>query len=172
MNKKNCKKNRDKRKTSVFKTLKFTIIFFSISFTQWRVGLGSNRRSSHQTFTTTRGVAHPNYSGANNMRVNDVGVIFLQQPVQLSASIFPIFLPPLQTTSEPHPFINEQGMVLGYAGSTSSGNEGLENLQAAHVRAMPHSACTQHYASADLNQHFCANDVEFQSNFCLGDQVK
>lgn len=105
------------------------------------------------------------------MRVNDVGILFLQTPVTLSVTVFPIFLPPLQSSSRPHPFINEQGMVLGFAGSTSSGSDGLENLQAAFVRAMPHSECLQHYAQADVNQHFCGNDVERGSNFCLGDQV-
>lgn len=105
------------------------------------------------------------------MRVNDVGILFLEQPVILSVNIFPISLPPHQSSSKPQPFLNEQGMILGFAGSTTSGQEGLENMQAAYVRAMPHSNCTQHYASADANQHFCADDVEMGSNFCLGDQV-
>jgi hypothetical protein len=121
--------------------------------------------------TTNRGVAHPNYSGANNIRINDIGIIFMLQPVVFSATIFPIFLPPNQETSEIRPFLNEQGMVLGFAGSTSAGQEGLENLQAAHVRAMEFSACLPHYSGADGNQHFCANDPEVGSNFCLGDQV-
>jgi Trypsin len=105
------------------------------------------------------------------MRVNDVGILFLEQPVTLSVNIFPIFLPPLHSSSKPQPFLNEQGMVLGFAGSTTSGQEGLENMQAAYVRAMPHAACLQHYQNADVNQHFCAVDADFGSNFCLGDQV-
>lgn len=141
-------------------------------FTSWRIGLGSNRRAQHTTIQTNRGVAHPNYSGANNIRINDIGILFLLQPVTLTVNIFPIFLPPLQTPLQSHPFLNEQGMVLGFAGSTSSGNEGSENLLAAYVRKMPFSDCTTHYANADSKQHFCAHDFESGSNFCLGDQVK
>ena len=140
-------------------------------FTSWRIGLGSNRRTQHTTVQTNRGKAHPNYSGANNIRINDIGILFLLQPVTLSLNIFPIFLPSLQRSLQGHPFLNEQGMVLGYAGSTSSGDKGLENLQAAYVRKMPFANCTSHYANADSNQHFCAHDFESGSNFCLGDQV-
>lgn len=74
--------------------------------------------------------------------------------------------------SENEPNLNIQGMFLGFAGSASSGTEGLEFLQAAHVRTMPHANCIQIYANADANQHFCANDVERGSNLCLGDQVR
>jgi hypothetical protein len=121
--------------------------------------------------TTNRGVTHPNYSGANNIRVNDVGILFLLEPVNFSVNIFPIFLPPLEGFSKTRPFLNEQGMILGFAGSTTTGQEGLENLQAAHVRTMEFSKCQTHYANANANQHFCSNDAELGSNFCLGDQV-
>lgn len=102
--------------------------------------------------------------------MNDIGIIFLQQPVELSNRISPILLPPIN--SEAQPLLNAQGMFLGFAGSASTGNEGLEHLQAAHVRAMPHANCMLLYANADANQHFCANDVERGSNLCLGDQVR
>lgn len=61
-------------------------------------------------------------------------------------------------------------MVLGYAGSASVGTEATDNLQAAYVRTLSHQDCIGLYEAADINQHFCANDVERQSNFCLGDQ--
>jgi hypothetical protein len=102
------------------------------------------------------------------MRVNDIGILFVAQPIEFSAMISPIILPPL--VSKNQPFINEQGMVLGFAGPTST-PEGLENLQAAHVRVMQNSDCMQLYPNADMNQNFCAHDTERQSNFCLGDQV-
>lgn len=140
-----------------------------VSFTAWRIGLGSNRRTRHQIFNTNRAMAHPNYSEANNIRTNDVAIIFLNQPAVLSADVFPIFLPPL--VSKAQPFLNVQGMVLGFAGSASVGNEGLENLQAAHVRVMSHAECILLYPNADPIQHFCAHDPEQRSNFCLGDQV-
>jgi len=138
------------------------------TFTQWRLGLGSNRRTTHRIFTTNRAVVHPNYAEANNMRVNDVGLIIFSQPIDLSVNIFPIFLP--SVTSPSHLFPNTQGMVLGFAGSTTSGTEALDELRAAHLRIMNDTACRQLYPSADMNQHFCADDADQGSNFCLGDQ--
>lgn len=158
------------RECSSLKIYEIVINLIIISFTAWRVGLGSNFRSSHLTLISNRAVAHPQYAEVNNVRMNDIGIIFLQQPVELSSRIFPILLPPI--VSEAHPHLNTQGMFLGFAGSASSGNEGLEHLQAAHVRTMPHASCILLYANADANQHFCANDVERGSNLCLGDQVR
>lgn len=137
------------------------------SFSSWRVGLGSNRRSNHITVTTNRGVAHPQYSETNNIRTNDIGILFLTQPVELSMNIFPIVLPPNGAT---HPLLHIQGMVIGFAGSQTTGNEGLENLQAAHVRTMTHGDCLGFYPAANEQVHFCAEDAELRSNFCLGDQ--
>lgn len=120
---------------------------------------------------SNRAVPHPNYSEANNVRVNDVAIIFLQQAIPFNANIFPISLPALNSPALSQPFLNIQGMYLGFAGHASVGAEAEENLQAAHVRAMSESDCLGLYPGADMNQHFCANDVERGSNFCLGDQV-
>lgn len=139
-------------------------------FTAWRVGIGSNRRTFHQILITNRAVAHPNYFEDQNVRLNDIGIIFLNQPVALSPAVFPIFLPPIAAEKN-HPMQNIQGMMLGFAGSASAGLEGLENLQGAHVRTMSTADCLQLYPHADATQHFCANDLEMGSNFCLGDQV-
>lgn len=131
--------------------------------------MGSNRRTDHTTVDSSRGLAHPNYAEANNVRINDIGIIFLNQPVTLTTEIFPIFLPPIDPPA--HPFTNVQGMVLGFAGAQSTGNQAENNLQAAYVRTMEHTACTQLYMTADPLQHFCANDLDASSNICLGDQV-
>lgn len=131
--------------------------------------MGSNRRVNHQTLSTNRAISHPNYVENNNFRTNDIGIIFLDRPVELSETIFPIALPSINDKS--HPMLNIQGMVLGFAGSTTSGSEGLQNLQAAYVRTMDHNTCLQHYALADVNNQFCADDAQERSNFCLGDQV-
>lgn len=157
------------REKCLTKVSNVVIESIEFSFTTWRVGLGSNRRTNHQTLTTNRAVAHPQYAEVNNVRMNDIAIIFLLQPAQLTNDIYPIRLPSL--ISEIRPYLNIQGMILGFAGSASSGSEGLESLQAAHVRAMTQANCTALYAHADANQHFCANDVERGSNFCLGDQV-
>lgn len=141
------------------------------SFTAWRVGLGANRRQQHQTIDAARAIAHPNYAEANGMRVNDVAVIFLNQAIPLTQNIFPIFLPPLNPAKN-HPMLNIQGMVLGYAGSNSAGIEGLDVLQGAHVRTITQNECTPHYPALDAITNFCAADMEFRSNFCMGDQVK
>lgn len=141
------------------------------SFTSWRVGLGSNRRTRHTTVLSNRAVAHPSYAQLNNVRINDIAIIFLNQPTAFTANIFPIFLPSLNSPIRAQPLVNIQGMILGFAGNASIGNEGEENLQAAHVRTMSDSDCLGIYMGADLTQHFCANDAEQSSNICLGDQV-
>lgn len=74
-------------------------------------------------------------------------------------------------TTTDDPSVNVQGMVLGFAGSTTTGNEGLENLQAAHVRTIAHNDCAALYPAINENIHYCAEDVQERSNFCLGDQV-
>lgn len=134
----------------------------------WRVGLGSNRRSQHVSVTTNRAVAHPQYSDINSFRVNDIGIIFLEQPTNLTANIFPVSLVPMDSNFQP--MLNIQGMICGFAGSTTTGNEGLENLQAAHVRAILHQTCVGLYQNAGEINQFCAEDATQRSNFCLGDQ--
>ena len=131
--------------------------------------MGSSRRSNHLTVTTNRAVAHPHYSESSDIRMNDIGIIFLNEPVNLTVNIFPIQLFQVENTVA-NPLLNIQGMVLGFAGSTTIGNEGLENLQAAHVRTMSHEACLQHYPAANSISNYCAEDAEQRSNFCLGDQ--
>lgn len=150
-------------------TVQFYIYLLSFRSTSWEVGLGSSRRSSHQTIWASNAVSHTNYFETGLVRHNDVGIIFLDQPAQFSVNIFPIFLPPLN--SKPYPFLNEQGMVCGFAGEFTSGKGGEENLQAAHVRAMSAEDCQRQYDSVDQSQHFCSNDLDRNSNFCLGDQV-
>lgn len=144
-------------------------MFIVDRFTSWRIGLGSNRRTRHQTVLSNRATAHPNYADIQDIRHNDIGIIFLLQPIPLSVNIFPVFLP--QINSVAHPFVNVQGLVIGFAGSGTIGQEAEENLTAAHVRPMDSAACTPFYATSDPTQHFCAEDREVRSNFCLGDQV-
>lgn len=131
--------------------------------------MGSNRRINHQTLSTNRAVFHPNYVESVNFRINDIGIVFLSQPVQLSQGISPILLPSINEDSQA--LLNVQGMVLGYAGATTNGTEGLQNLQAAHVRIIDHPTCLRSHPKADVNQQYCAEDAEQRSNFCLGDQV-
>ncbi|CRK90095.1 CLUMA_CG003813, isoform A [Clunio marinus] len=139
-------------------------------FTMWRVSVGSNRRSQHQNFITTQAVAHPNYAEANNVRMNDIGIITLLQPVVFSASIFPIALGPVFGDEEPSPMLNIQSLIMGFAGNLTAGTQGLENLTQGHVRTTDVATCVALYPASDLIQHFCAEDRSVGSNFCLGDQ--
>lgn len=136
----------------------------------WRVGVGSNARSMHRTLTTNRAIIHPDYFEdiPNNVRVNDVGVIITLLNIEPSSNIRPIMMAPFGIQD----MTNVQGMILGFAGSTTSGNEGLENMQAGHVRIMSQIECAQAYPNAaDRVGVFCAQDRQRRSNFCLGDQV-
>lgn len=137
----------------------------------WRAGVGSNARSMHRTVTTNRAIIHPDYFEdiPNNVRANDIGIIFLLTPLERTPHIAPIMMAPFDVVE----MTNIQGMVVGFAGSTTSGNEGLENLQAAHVRVMSRLECSQAYPNAaDRPGVYCAADRQRRSNFCLGDQVR
>lgn len=142
---------------------------FLCRFSVWRIGVGSQSRRMHRTFTTTRAVIHPDYVEdlQNSIRLNDVAIIFLLQPIERSSNIFPILISPFVQ----HNITNTQGMVLGFAGSTTTGNEGQDELQAAHVRILSEVECLQAYPNGTDQAIFCANDRQRRSNFCLGDQV-
>lgn len=133
----------------------------------WRIGLGSNSRRLHRQFLTNRAVTHPNYQMNNNVRIFDVGIIFFTNPIDPVPNIAPILISP----SSFHNSTNTQGMMLGYAGETSSGSQGLDNLQAAHVRVLTELECTQAYPGSNNQTVFCGGDRQRRSNFCLGDQV-
>jgi Trypsin len=139
-------------------------------FTLWRVGLGSNARSMHRTITSNRAVVHPDYFEdlPNNIRLNDLGIIELLNNLEPSANIFPIQF----VQSSVQDLTNIQGMIVGFAGATTIGNEGQENKQAAHVRVIPDDACLQMFPRGDSALMFCAMDNTQRSNFCLGDQVR
>ncbi len=136
----------------------------------WRVGVGSNARSMHQTITTNRGVVHPDYFEdiPNNVRANDIGIITALNPIERSPRIMPIMMANFGVFN----LTNLQAMIVGFAGSTTQGNEGLENMQAAHVRISSEVECSQAYPNAAQRPGvFCASDQQRGSNFCLGDQV-
>jgi len=142
-------------------------------FDGWLIGVGGTRglRNLQTTHDSNRAIHHPNYQQLDTIRFNDIGIIFLRLPVQLATNVFPIALRPLQSGMPLMP--NEQGMVLGFAGSQSTGATGGNQLMQAHVRIRSTAQCTVPALYPDLQgqQQFCAEDVEQQSNFCLGDQV-
>ncbi|KAG5673364.1 hypothetical protein PVAND_003421 [Polypedilum vanderplanki] len=137
-------------------------------FNMWRIGVGSNSRRMQRTFTTTRAVVHPDYNEdlQNHIRTNDIGIIILLSPIERSNNVAPILISPFAF----HNITNTQGMVLGHAGSTTTGNEGLDELQAAHVRIISDIDCLQAYPNGANQSIFCASDRQRRSNFCLGDQ--
>jgi hypothetical protein len=137
----------------------------------WRVGLGANARRMHRTLTTTRSTIHPDYTEdmQNNIRLNDIGILTLLTPIERTLSnIFPIRITPY---AHHHELVNTQGMILGFAGATTIGNEGLEDLQVTYVRVLTQPECAQAYPNGANQQLFCAGDRQRRGNFCLGDQV-
>jgi hypothetical protein len=125
----------------------------------------------HRTVTTTRALVHPDYfedlQPPNTIRLNDVAIITLLVPVQRSPTIAPIIISPFHLQN----VTNTQGMMMGFAGATTTGNEGQDELQAAHVRIMSPLECSQAYPNGTDAKLFCASDRQRRSNFCLGDQV-
>lgn len=91
----------------------------------------------------------------------------MNAPVEMAPNIAPIFISPFPMLNS----TNTQGLMLGYAGETSSGSQGLDNLQAAHVRVLSDLECAQAYPNSNNLELFCGGDRTRRSNFCLGDQV-
>lgn len=138
----------------------------------WRVGFGSNRRNEHTFAQSTRGVAHPLYNGqvATN-RQNDIGIIFLDQPqhIVLRPNVHPIAMS--WNNDKRMQDENVQGMIAGYAPEVVQGPEGLQVLQAAHVRILNQTMCEQAMPGMNAATNFCAFDMARGSDFCNGDQV-
>lgn len=137
-----------------------------VGFPAWTVGLGSNLRSEQLTYDSNRATPHPQYKEQNSLRNFDIGIIILNQAVAFTRSVYPVALPTMNAILKE----NTQGMVLGFAKATSTGGSAGQELQSAHVRVTSDERCLQFYAGADFTQHFCGEDKDFRSNFCLGDQ--
>lgn len=137
-----------------------------VGFPSWSIGLGSNLRSDQKIYRSDSGRPHPQYLEQNSMRNFDIGIITLNQFVTFSSSIYPIALPTMDALLNE----NTQGMVLGFAKAVSTGGSAGEELQVAHVRVTSNARCLEFYSGADFGQHFCGEDKDFRSNFCLGDQ--
>ena len=137
-----------------------------VGFPSWSVGLGSNLRSQQTTYESNRATSHPQYREQNSIRNFDIGIITLNQAITFTRAIYPIALPTMSAMLEE----NTQGMVLGFAKATSTGGSAGQELQSAHVRVTSIARCLEFYAGADFAQHFCGEDNDLRSNFCLGDQ--
>ncbi|CAO1436289.1 unnamed protein product [Diamesa serratosioi] len=137
-----------------------------VGFPSWSVGLGSHLRSSQMVYRSDKALPHPQYLEQNSLRNFDIGIITLNQAVTFSSLIYPVKLPTMNQMLEE----NTQGMVLGFAKAVSTGGSAGEELQSAHVRVTSSVRCLEFYPGADFAQHFCGEDKDFRSNFCLGDQ--
>lgn len=145
-------------------------VFISYSNGAWQMSFGSNRRNEHTRVVSLRGVAHPQYTVGQNIRHNDIGIIFVDQPIQFTANVFPISMSwktDTRLTDE-----NVQGMIVGFApGTGNPGPEGTNILQMAHVRIISEGLCRPLFPQMNPISLFCAVD-DRMSNFCDGDQVK
>lgn len=137
-----------------------------VGFPSWTVGLGSNLRSEQITYQSNTATSHPQYKEQNSLRNFDIGIIILNQAIMFTNAIYPVALPTMSALLAE----NTQGMVLGFAKATSTGGSAGQELQSAHVRVTSNERCLQFYGGADFAQHFCGEDKDFRSNFCLGDQ--
>lgn len=144
------------------------LIKFPYSSTAWRLSFGSNRRNEHRpAINSNRGIPHPQYNGQQvNNRINDIGIIFMDAPIQITSTLHPITLfwkTDTRLTDE-----NVQGMIAGYAPENMGAAGNI--LMAAHVRVLEDAMCRQVFPQIDSTNSFCAVDDQ-RSNICNGDQV-
>lgn len=83
------------------------------------VHAGGNRRTIQRVFEVNRTLLHQQYS--SSPRINDIGIVFLTQPLRFDNSIRPIALPLIVE----HTVLTDQiqGQVLGFGGNVMSNQQ-------------------------------------------------
>lgn len=84
------------------------------------VHIGGNTRQSQRQVPIDRILQHPDY--VHSSRINDIGIIFLNQSLSFSLTVRPINLP--GTKNFEIPFENVQGQVLGFGGTANNVQQG------------------------------------------------
>lgn len=100
-------------------------------------------------------IIHPNYS--NSTGANDIALIKLNKPVNLSSSVHPICLP-----FDDEKVSTNKLQVIGFGATENSPNRRSDFLMKAKVDLFDHEKCRKIYeVTRNLTQNnFCALDVK------------
>ncbi|XP_058814353.1 brachyurin-like [Topomyia yanbarensis] len=129
----------------------------------WDVGLGGDSVFGNQKFyRSVNALTHPQFNATT--RDNDVGIIFLPFPIDISGpAIKPISLPSADETAI-LPLTNEQGYVVGFGYEKEPGPNTV--LMQGFQRVTSEPRCAQFYQPR-AQERFCAEDAT--ANACNGD---
>nr|XP_027211158.1 transmembrane protease serine 9-like [Penaeus vannamei] len=129
------------------------------------IRLAEHRLStSSETSVVSRSVSqiieHPDYQPGNE--INDIALIKLSSPVQVSDTVLPVCMPPPNPT-----YAGKTATVTGW-GTTSSGGSSSDTLREVDVTVVPNTACQSNsYGSAIKDTMLCAGSTGKDS--CQGD---
>ncbi|ROT77360.1 putative trypsin-1 [Penaeus vannamei] len=129
------------------------------------IRLAEHRLStSSETSVVSRSVSqiieHPDYQPGNE--INDIALIKLSSPVQVSDTVLPVCMPPPNPT-----YAGKTATVTGW-GTTSSGGSSSDTLREVDVTVVSNTACQSNsYGSAIKDTMLCAGSTGKDS--CQGD---
>jgi hypothetical protein len=130
------------------------------TFTVLNIWLGGITRTTQRQVFYQRRLQHPQYQ--QTPRLNDIGIIFLNNDIIFDRFVQPIILPAVDA-----PQLNEQVIVLGFGGIP--GNANREHLEAAFVRVAAPTRCVTEFPSSLVAQQFCGEDTRVRTDFCSDD---
>jgi len=110
--------------------------------------------------------AHPNYDEYNTL--NDIGILKLASPVELSSFIQVACLPVLKSSS--YPSVNRPSYAAGW-GTLSSGGSAPSILNDVQLTVYSSNKCSNVDTSLakNWNSQVCAGDLSGQKDTCQGD---
>nr|XP_027217680.1 transmembrane protease serine 9-like [Penaeus vannamei] len=129
------------------------------------IRLAEHRLStSSETSVVSRSVSqiieHPDYQPGNE--INDIALIKLSSPVQVSDTVLPVCMPPPNPT-----YAGKTATATGW-GTTSSGGSSSDTLREVDVTVLSNTACQSNsYGSAIKDTMLCAGSTGKDS--CQGD---
>lgn len=135
------------------------------NFGWFNIGLGSLNRAQLQWQESTRAVTHPEFNA--DLLNNNIGIIFLAQPIVPSATLIPATMPTMAQASMP--MTNESGRVSGFGFTHITGNFATD-LQMSFQRVTDTNECLAGFPHLQsfMQNVFCGDSN--QGNICAGDQ--
>jgi len=122
--------------------------------------LSTNSETSVVTKTVSQIIEHSEYSAGDEL--NDIALVKLSSPVEVSATVLPVCMPP------PNPTYAQRTAVVTGWGTTSSGGQSSDTLREVSVKVWSNTACQNgNYGSAIKDTMLCAGSTNKDS--CQGD---
>ncbi|XP_046645978.1 chymotrypsinogen A-like isoform X3 [Daphnia pulicaria] len=154
----------------VDKLSEFEISTMTVSLGMHTQGNGNDlKNDAQQTRRITRVVYHKDFN--TKTAVNDVAVLTMDPPINYSAAISPVCLPPASTAADQ--FVDKNAAIIGWGILNFPGGNQPNELQQATVQITSNAKCSEFYGSLLPNplrifiQHICAGAAG--KDVCQGD---